>query len=504
MSGYADLLRLLGQPEGLLRAAHASGYQESQIRAMVTPERSEYWPRGWNQVPETRNNRQLLFLSPIANRILEGFYGGAPAGGKSEGILAAALQYVHVPGYAALILRRTFSELNLPEALIDRSHRWLRGTRARWLSNDHAWHFPTTGKDAILDFGYLETENDKYRYQSAEYQFVAFDELTQFAETQYTYLFSRLRRPMTGPLSAVPLRMRSASNPGGVGYEWVRERFMEPYFADTLPDDRFVIPATLIDNPFVDMDQYSAALQLLDPLTRMQYVIRSTTKEELRKAWEARPMGGMFSREWVIRRGQLVSREELPWRWEEMRWVRYWDLAATKYKHSTDKPWTAGILIGRAPTGDIVIGHVARIQDTPGQVERFVKQIAEIDGRGVAIRMEQEPGSSGKQTIETYARLLMEFSFGQYTPSGSKEERARPSSAAWYNGLVWVVRGDWNYPFFEEVESFPQGNVKDQVDSMSGGYAYLVFGEETKREDYPDVDLADLMMGAVLPGAGKQ
>ena len=46
-------------------------------------------------------------------------------------------------------------------------------------------------------FGYLESERDKYRYQSSEVQYIGFDELTQFAESQYLYLFSRLRRLAT-------------------------------------------------------------------------------------------------------------------------------------------------------------------------------------------------------------------------------------------------------------------------------------------------------------------
>ena len=42
---------------------------------------------------------------------LEVFYGGAAGGGKSDALLAGALQYADVPGYAALIVRRTFSDM---------------------------------------------------------------------------------------------------------------------------------------------------------------------------------------------------------------------------------------------------------------------------------------------------------------------------------------------------------------------------------------------------------
>ena len=86
-----------------------------------------------------------------------------------------------MPGYRALLFRRTYADLTLPGALMDRAHDWLGGTAARWNAHDHIWSFPS---GASLTFGYLESENDKYRYQSSELQYIGFDELTQFAESR--------------------------------------------------------------------------------------------------------------------------------------------------------------------------------------------------------------------------------------------------------------------------------------------------------------------------------
>ena len=66
----------------------------------------------------------------------EVFYGGAAGGGKSDALLMGALQYVDVPGYHALILRRTFAELSLPEALMERANEWLGPTDAVWNSTN--------------------------------------------------------------------------------------------------------------------------------------------------------------------------------------------------------------------------------------------------------------------------------------------------------------------------------------------------------------------------------
>jgi len=170
----------------------------------------------------------------------------------------SALRYVHVPGYAALILRRTYADLSLPGAIMDRALDWLRG-KVDWSAQNKRFIFPS---GATLTFGYLEHEKDKYRYQGSEYSFCAFDELTQFTETQYRYLLTRLRRLES---SRVPLRMRCASNPGGVGHDWVKARFV-----DSVDPDRVFVPARLEDNPHLDQVSYRKALSLLDDTTRRQ------------------------------------------------------------------------------------------------------------------------------------------------------------------------------------------------------------------------------------------
>lgn len=169
----------------------------------------------------------------------------------------AALQYVDVPGYAAILFRRTFQDLALPGALMERARAWLTG-KASWNEQKKLWTFPS---GAMLAFGYLDTAADKYRYQSSEFQFIGFDELTQFGEAEYLYLFSRLRRLAGSP---VPLRMRGASNPGGIGHDWVRRRFILD------PSDRVFVPASLSDNPHLDQEQYRQSLSNLDDTTRRQ------------------------------------------------------------------------------------------------------------------------------------------------------------------------------------------------------------------------------------------
>ena len=209
-------------------------------------------------IPHKPYPKQAEFL---ALTDLEALYGGAAGGGKSDALLMGALQYVHVPGYSALLLRRTFRDLNQPDAIMARSHAWLASTAAKWSANDKRWTFPS---GATLTFGYLDNEQDRYQYAGAALQFLGWDELTQFPEAWYLWMFSRMRR-LVG--ANVPVRVRGATNPGGIGHEWVKRRFVDR--ADPKQGGPF-IPAVLADNPSIDAETYRLMLAKLDSVTRAQ------------------------------------------------------------------------------------------------------------------------------------------------------------------------------------------------------------------------------------------
>lgn len=207
--------------------------------------------------PHAPTPPQLAFLELDT---LEAFYGGQAGGGKSDALLMAALQFVDRPGYHALLLRRAFPDLRQPDALIPRLDSWLSGSGAAWSERDHRWTFPT---GATITFGYADNLADVVRnYQGAAYSFVGIDELGQWREHEYRYLLSRIRRPAD---STIPLRMRAAGNPGGIGHAWVKERFVDPGSAE-----RPFVPASMDENPFLDRAAYDKALDLLDSKTRDQ------------------------------------------------------------------------------------------------------------------------------------------------------------------------------------------------------------------------------------------
>lgn len=393
--------------------------------------------------------KQIAFLAAPQ---LEVLYGGAAGGGKSEALLMAALQYIDQPHYAALLLRKTFTDLSLPNALMDRAQQWLGGTDARWNERDKRWTFPS---GATLTFGYLENKHDRYRYQSSEFQFVGFDELTQFTESDYRYLFSRLRRLHNSPL---PLRMRAATNPGGIGHEWVKQRFIQQR-----DPDRLFIPARIEDNPFLHHDYR-------DSLRRLSYVERQQLEHG---DWEIMESGNYFKREWW----KLLAEPPLA-----VRKVRAWDFASTEPSESNRDPdWSVGLLLYEV-AGGYCVADVQRFRASPGGVAIRFAQTALIDGTDTQIVIEQEQGASGKMMIHYLQREvdLSRYTIHAHRPSRDKITRARPVSAECERNKIAVVVRDWTNEFITELERFPTGAHDDQVDALSLAYHALTTTDKVK------------------------
>ena len=475
-------------------------------------------------VPHAPHAPQQLFLLDQGR---EAFYGGAAGGGKSDAMLMAALQYVDVPRYSALILRRTKDDLALPGAIGDRADEWLGGTDARLKGS--TWEFPS---GATIALGSIQYDRDKSRFKSAEFQFIAWDELTQFQETTYTFMFSRLRRPavicgncnvmvekvlpgtrsrgMWGEPGAevadddgwvhgaaqtnydgrcphpapsatalreyppspmdgttlfdVPLRMRAASNPGDVGHAWVRDRFVR---STTRKPGASFYPAKLTDNPSLDQRSYAEGLGNLTLVERQRL---------LDGDWEVADGGTIFKRSWF----DVVPVEAVPRKGKR---VRFWDLAATVPKRGANKDdpdWTCGGYVV-FHEGEYWIVHMARFRESPGAVERAIRNHAEQDGRDVPVRMEQEPGASGVNTIDNYRRnILPGFDFDRALPKGDKADRSRTWSGAAEHGLVHLVAGSWIGDFLDECEAFPTGPHDDQIDAVSGAVEYLTTARKAR------------------------
>jgi hypothetical protein len=173
---------------------------------------------------------------------------------------------------------------------------------------------------ATLTFGYLADEGDLNRYSGNSYSFIAYDELTMFDELHYRRMTRALRQPTDHVKGAaadgtriarVPVRVRSTSNPGGRGHEWVKTRFVDP--ATRHPGARF-LSSLLTDNPHLDLDSYAGILGDLPAAYRERL---------LHGNWDVPDDGELFQPGWF----DLIEPHQLPP--DGYVAVRSWDLAAT-------------------------------------------------------------------------------------------------------------------------------------------------------------------------------
>lgn len=208
------------------------------------------------------HRKQQDFCS-LPDSIFEGLYGGAAGGGKSDALvmLPVIREFHKEPRFKGIIFRRTYPELE--SEIILRSKNWYPHFGGTYQEGNRRWIFPSK---AIIQFGHMDHENDVRKYDTAEYQYAAFDELTSFAQFQYKY-FVHSRMRVAGN-SNLPVIVRSATNPGNIGHAWVRDYFVKPAPPGTLikskvtGQSRIFIQALATDNPHIDQNYVSRMLGL--------------------------------------------------------------------------------------------------------------------------------------------------------------------------------------------------------------------------------------------------
>jgi len=229
---------------------------------------------------------QTDFLSASEQEVL---YGGAAGGGKSFAMLADPVRYFNNPLSNKLLVRRSTEELR--ELISVSKQLYPRAIPGiKFLERDKTWIAPS---GASLWLSYLDRDDDVSRYQGQAFNWIGFDELTQWPSPfAWNYMRSRLR---TTRNSGLNLYQRATTNPGGAGHSWVKKTFVDPAvnntaFNATDPETgedivwpkghtkqgqplfkRRFIPATLFDNPYLAEDGlYEANLLSLPEHQRKQ------------------------------------------------------------------------------------------------------------------------------------------------------------------------------------------------------------------------------------------
>ena len=223
------------------------------------------------EISYTPHARQQAFHTAAADEVL---YGGAAGGGKSVSLLVEMFhQAMEQPGCEILLIRKTFTDLDrtLIKGSLEgfpgpgRPGRFPFDPMKHYNQSKHDWHFPN---GSHLRFGHLQHGmKSVMQYQSYQMEGLAIDEVTEWeSEDAYKFLLTRLRTTTKGFWP----RVRVASNPIGPGFNWIKQRFVDPYLSGLVPQDAPFRPNITDDDP--------------DPMSRCFIPARSTDNPTLLEA----------------------------------------------------------------------------------------------------------------------------------------------------------------------------------------------------------------------------
>ena len=296
----------------------------------------------------------------MACPILEALYEGTRGGGKTDCLLMDYGQHVgqgYGPDWRGILFRETYPQLG---DVITKSLRWFSVIfpKAKYNRATTTWTFPE-GEELL--FRHMAHPDDYWKYHGHSYQWIAFEELTNWASSDcYLRMFSTLRSSRAD----VPRKMRATTNPYGPGHGWVKERFRLPApvgrtVGNIIRDAR--APDGSLEPPRVSIRSMLAENRILltsDP-DYIQRLRASAENEAQLEAWLAGSWdivsGGMFNDRWEPRAHIIpdFAPALIPRTWKINR----------SYDHGQSKPFSVGWWAESngepftAPSGR-VLGHI--------------------------------------------------------------------------------------------------------------------------------------------------
>ena len=423
--------------------------------------------------------KQEQFLTSSAD---VAFFGGGAGSGKTYALLLESLYDISNPRFRSAIFRKTAPMVKQPGGLLDTSEGIFPLLGATLNTTALEWRFPT---GAVLKFGTVELPQDRFSWYGAQIDLLCFDEVQEFDEDTFWFLFSRNRS-----VSGAKCRVRCTCNPIADGWlrsllswwigpkgfplpnrsgklRWfIREGDLLVWgdskaellrrYPDCLPKSLTFIGALVGDNTALlhSDPNYVANLRAL-PLVERERLLNGN--------WDIRPSAGMF-----FRRSWFPVVDTAPAKVEAR--VRFWDRAGSEQKPGTDPDATVGLLLSRDASNTYYVENVARMFCTPGKVTEAMVRLAHADGVGTIVGFHQDPASAGKLEAEYTIKALDTFDVRSFPCTGDKQTRCRPTSAQAEAGNIKIVKADWNGALLVELENFPLAKHDNQVDALSGAH----------------------------------
>jgi len=433
--------------------------------------------------------RQEIFLSTPADFAI---YGGAAGGGKTWALLMEPLRHISNKDFGAVIFRRTIPEITNEGALWDEAAKIYPLLDGKPNENDKQYTFP---KGMRVSFAHMQHEKDKFSWKSAQIPLIEWDQLETFSASQVFYMLSR-NRSMCG----INPYMRASANPepgwladfldwwidedgwaiperSGV-IRWMVRENDKTYWGDdreslqaehpkSTPKSVTFILSTVYDNQILlDSDPgYLANLQALDYIERQRLLGDGVRGGN----WKVKPSAGkVFNRAWFEVVDAVPAGDKV---------IRFWDFAATEKeisqaKKGNDPDYTSSTKATLVNGITYILG-MTNEQMSPARTNTTLKNVAEQDGKKVAIRFEQEGGASGKRDAYNVVTALQGFDIQGVPSTKDKVKRAQPLAAQALAGNVKLLRGPWNEEWLTQMHGFPDLPHDDIPDSASGCYNAL-------------------------------
>lgn len=223
----------------------------------------------WVAVGYYPSERQQLFHRLSRERPEALLYGGSRGGGKTAALLMECFWYaVNVDKITILCARRSYPELE--ESFIRELAKrdFGKPLGARWNQTSFRLRFPN---GSSINFTYAATEQDMSKLRGGEYQLICVDEASLMPQVVLEQFEEQLR---SGTRGVPVVGLRLASNPGGSGHTYLKNRFIKPteygqqeYF-DELGRRNLYVPAKATDNPHIDSGYLRILDSIPDPIRR--------------------------------------------------------------------------------------------------------------------------------------------------------------------------------------------------------------------------------------------
>lgn len=317
---------------------------------------------------------------------------------------------------------------------------------------------------ARLKLRFIEHEDDPTKYQGHSYNWMAFDELTNWPSPD---LLDQLRATLRNPYG-IPARVISTGNPGGKGHEWVKKRYIKPappltpFFDDEKKVWRVYIPSKLSDNKI-----------LVNSDTEYQQRLVSSGPSWLVKAWlegdwDSVQVGSIFRREdWQYYK-ELPHLEFI---------IQSWD---TAFKTNNSSDYSVCVTIGATKT-DLYVIDVWRGKVEFPELKRVAVNLHDKYKPNEVCVEDKASGQSLVQELNRGTRIAVKA----VQVEGDKVARAYASSPMLEAKKVWLPeRAPWLNDFCDELAQFPHGANDDQVDAYSQGVTRIIHKNQYRQGLY--------------------